>query len=200
MNVLGVEIHFEFNTPTHPDVDYRLSMARKSFFGMSNYFRCSAVSIRDKFWRYQEKVQGIAMYGIEGMTLDNHSFQRMHSVEGFCLCKMFTCPRGPEENVSTWSRRRYAEARRKFQEMVEECRSNMALCTCVLVCIWCDVGSYSYGRFGVPAHEFLLSGIQSDETPTRRGLGNRATTLDPHVFGVLRPQLVGGVPCYAWDL
>ncbi|CAK0818601.1 unnamed protein product [Prorocentrum cordatum] len=162
MNVLGVEIHFEFNTPTHPDVDYRLSMARKSFFGMSNYFRCSAVSIRDKFWRYQEKVQGIAMYGIEGMTLDNHSFQRMHSVEGFCLCKMFTCPRGPEENVSTWSRRRYAEARRKFQEM----------------------GFAS----------------MSDETPTRRGLGNRATTLDPHVFGVLRPQLVGGVPCYAWDL
>eukprot|EP00959_Pyramimonas_sp_CCMP1952_P107875 2255783-Pyramimonas_sp.AAC.1 len=27
MNVLGVEIHSEFNTPTHPDVDYRLSMA-----------------------------------------------------------------------------------------------------------------------------------------------------------------------------
>eukprot|EP00959_Pyramimonas_sp_CCMP1952_P348490 7300261-Pyramimonas_sp.AAC.1 len=57
MNVLGVEIHLEFNTPTHPDVDHSLSMARKSFYGMSNYFRCSAVSIRDKFWRYQEKVQ-----------------------------------------------------------------------------------------------------------------------------------------------
>eukprot|EP00959_Pyramimonas_sp_CCMP1952_P287066 6003221-Pyramimonas_sp.AAC.1 len=57
------------------------------------------------------------MYGIEGMTVDTHSLQRMHSFEGPCLCKMFTCPRGPEEDVSTWSRRRYAEARRKFQEM-----------------------------------------------------------------------------------
>eukprot|EP00959_Pyramimonas_sp_CCMP1952_P380751 7977370-Pyramimonas_sp.AAC.1 len=75
MNVLGVEIHSEFDTLTHPDVDHRLSMARKSFYGMSNYFRCSAVSIRDELWRYQEKVQGIAMCGIEGMTLDNHSIQ-----------------------------------------------------------------------------------------------------------------------------
>eukprot|EP00959_Pyramimonas_sp_CCMP1952_P201148 4206705-Pyramimonas_sp.AAC.1 len=57
------------------------------------------------------------MYGLEGVTLDNHSLQRMRSFEGFCLCKMFTCPRGPEEEDSTWSRRRYAEARRKFQEM-----------------------------------------------------------------------------------
>eukprot|EP00959_Pyramimonas_sp_CCMP1952_P380856 7979689-Pyramimonas_sp.AAC.1 len=55
MNVLGIETHSEVNTPTHPDVDHRLSMARKNFFGMSNYFRCSAVSIRDKVWRYQEK-------------------------------------------------------------------------------------------------------------------------------------------------
>ncbi|CAK0874152.1 unnamed protein product [Prorocentrum cordatum] len=117
MNVLGVEIHSEFNTPTHPDVDHRLSMARKSFYGMSNYSRRFAVSIRDKFWRYEEKVQGIAMCGIEGITLDNHSIQRMRSFEGLCLCKMFTCPRGPEEDVATWSRRRYSEARRKFQEM-----------------------------------------------------------------------------------
>eukprot|EP00959_Pyramimonas_sp_CCMP1952_P168112 3513072-Pyramimonas_sp.AAC.1 len=102
-DVLGVEIHSELDAPTHPDVDYRLSMARKSFFGMSKYFRCSAVSIRDKFSRYQEKVQGIAMYGIEGMTVDNHSLQSMHSFEGLCLCKMFTCPRGPEGDVSIWS-------------------------------------------------------------------------------------------------
>eukprot|EP00959_Pyramimonas_sp_CCMP1952_P196371 4105727-Pyramimonas_sp.AAC.1 len=36
---------------------------------------------------------------------------------GFCLCKLFTCPRAPEKDVSTWSRSRYAEARRKFQDM-----------------------------------------------------------------------------------
>jgi len=41
----------------------------------------------------------------------------MHAFEGLCLCKMFRCPRGAEEDVATWSRRRYAEARRKFQEM-----------------------------------------------------------------------------------
>eukprot|EP00959_Pyramimonas_sp_CCMP1952_P173737 3630157-Pyramimonas_sp.AAC.1 len=105
-------------------------MARKSLFGISSYFRNDAVTMRDSFWRYQEKAQGIPTHGVEGMTLDNHSLQRMHSFACFCACKMFRCPKKPEEDINSWSPRKYVvEARRKFQSrsrLLDRCRSRLA--------------------------------------------------------------------------
>eukprot|EP00959_Pyramimonas_sp_CCMP1952_P004802 100795-Pyramimonas_sp.AAC.1 len=115
MTVLGHDIYSTYLLPAHPDVEYRNKEARACFIGQADFFRNRVVAIRDKFCRYQDRVQSVALYSLETCTADTSSLHMLNAFEGWCLYRMFRRPRREEETMADWNRRRYHEAREQFR-------------------------------------------------------------------------------------
>lgn len=116
MEILGVQISCDHKCPTHADVEFRIDAARKAFYSQASFFRNQSTLSINKFYRYQQRVQSLALYGAQGCTADSHSLHLLSAFEGKCLCFMHRCPRLPDESCADWNVRRYRTARSKFQE------------------------------------------------------------------------------------
>ena len=116
MTVLGIQLFSDYKYSSHLDVDSRIEAARRTFYSQAGYFRNNSTPLKDKFLRYQQKVQSIALFGADGCTADSDSLHALHAFEGKCLCFMLRCRREPDESYATWNERRYKAARSKFAE------------------------------------------------------------------------------------
>jgi len=89
LDVLGCEVSAEHNTCSHQDVAFRVEKARRAFYSQASYFKCQSIPLKNKFYRYQERVQSLALSCCEGTTIDNYSVGFLDCFEGQCLrCMM----------------------------------------------------------------------------------------------------------------
>ncbi len=114
MDVLGTQLHSEYNCSVHRDVSFRLDCARRAFYSQAGYFRSHCIPLKDKLRRYQDRVQSLALYGMETTTADSYTLSFLHSFEGKCLKMMISSRKGPTETEQAYQQRRYHVARERF--------------------------------------------------------------------------------------
>ena len=104
LEVLGTIL--ENDMVSHADVDWVISKAKKAFWSEGRYYRAQSIHILKRLRRYETRVRSRLLFGVEGMTADRATIEKLHRTEGALL------------RVLVWRRKRTQESWQQFYQSI----------------------------------------------------------------------------------
>ena len=98
---------------SHADVDWVVSKAKSAFWSDGRYYRSQSIHLLKRLGRYNARVRSRLLFGVEGMTADQATIEKLHKTEGALLRVLVWRRKRPQENWQQF----YQSISRKAREL-----------------------------------------------------------------------------------